>query len=207
MIYSLIFVAAQAWAQDAPEAVVQYCARCHGTDGIATQPGMPHLNGQQDTYLIDVSTRFQRGKLITTVTDHVPKALDADQIDLIARHYAGSKAVRPRQETDPQKVAQGETVYRNRCADCHIDNGRDADKDAPFVGAQNLDYLLNQTRLFVTGKRRFGYLQDEAFKGLSDDELVDDAALRVQAGLGRSQRGEMKINGGVAHGLRPFGGP
>jgi cytochrome c553 len=167
----VILFATQAWGQDATDGVPQHCIACHGIDGIGTQPGMPHLNGQQDTYLIDVITRFQRGRLLTEVPDHVPKTLDADQIDQIARHYAAIKAVRPKQETDPEQVARGEIIYRKRCADCHLDNGRDADKDAPFMAAQNLAYLISQTTLFVSGKRRFGFLQDEAFKGLSDDEL------------------------------------
>jgi len=171
LIYFLLCSALPAWAQEIPEAVQQHCARCHGTDGIALQPGMPHLDGQQPTYLVDMITRFQRGKMLTSVADHVPKTLDADSIDQIARHYSTSKAVRPKQETDPDKVARGEIIFRNRCTDCHFDNGRDADKDAPLMAAQNLDYLLAQTRLFLSGKRKYGFLQEDAFRGLSEAEL------------------------------------
>jgi cytochrome c553 len=172
IVLGLLLSGTQAWGQDSTGVVPQHCVACHGIDGVATQPGIPHLNGQQDTYLIDSITRFQRGRRPTDVGDHVPKTLDADQIDQIAKHYSETKAVRPKQETDPDKVARGEVVYRNRCADCHGDNGREADKDAPLVAAQNLDYLVKQSALFVGGKRRFGFLQDQAFKGLSEDELV-----------------------------------
>jgi sulfide dehydrogenase cytochrome subunit len=158
-------------ADEVPAHVQQYCVQCHGVDGVASERGVPHLNGQQDTYLIDVITRFQRGKMLTGVAEHVPKSLDADAIEQIATYYSTRKGQRPKQETDPDKVARGETVFRNRCNDCHMDNGREADKDAPLVAGQSLDYLLAQTKLFVSGKRKFGYLQGDAFKGLSDDEL------------------------------------
>jgi len=158
-----------------PEVVKTNCERCHGVDGLATQPGMPHLNGQLDSYLKDALLKYQKGRLPTAVVDHVPPSFGEVEVAAISSYYAGIKAVRPRQETDPAKVASGEVVYRNRCADCHPDNGREADKDAPLMAAQNLGYMIEQTGLFLNGKRKFGFLQDEAFQGLSIDELESAA--------------------------------
>ena len=66
------------------------------------------------------------------------------------------------------------------------------DKDAPLMAAQALDYMQAQTRLFVSGKRKFGFLQDEAYKGLSSDDL--DAAAHFFAS--QEQYGAAKPAGG-----------
>lgn len=158
-------------AEDIPPVVQEHCVRCHGADGLATAPGMPHLNGQLAAYLSDALVKFQKGRQPTGVLNHVPASLGAAEIGQIAEYYAAVKAERPKQEVSPDKVALGAEIYRNRCLDCHDDNGREADKGAPLMAAQKLDYLVAQTRLFVSGRRKFGFLQDEAFKGLSNDEL------------------------------------
>ena len=166
-----LFAGAQVLAQEAPLVVQQDCARCHGLDGIATKPAMPHLNGQLDSYLVASMKKMQKGRLPTEVANHVPASLTESDLAAIARYYQAAKATRPSQETDPDKVARGEVVFRNRCNDCHGDNGREADKDAPLMAAQNLQHQLHQIDLFVNGKRKFGFLQDDAFKGLSREEL------------------------------------
>jgi cytochrome subunit of sulfide dehydrogenase len=158
-------------AEGIPPVVQEHCVRCHGADGLATAPGMPHLNGQLAGYLSDALVKFQKGRLPSGVVNHVPASLGAVEIGQVAEYYAVVKAERPKQEISPDKVALGAEIYRNRCLDCHDDNGREADKGAPLLAAQNLDYLIAQTRLFVSGKRKFGFLQDDAFKGLSGDEL------------------------------------
>lgn len=169
---ALLILASSAWAADGAQLVQQNCASCHGEDGIGLAPAMPHLNGQLDSYLVDMMLKFQKGRLPTAVQNHVPAEFGAAELQAIATVYRASKAVRPQQEVDPAKIAQGEDIYLKRCADCHIDNGRDADKDAPLMAAQNLQYLLAQNDLFVSGKRKFGFLQDDAFKGLTNDELA-----------------------------------
>lgn len=167
----LLSLASASVLADAPEPVAAQCARCHGEDGLATTPGQPHLNGQLSGYLVDAMQKYQKGRLPTAVANHIPAGLDTATLTAIADHYAASKAVRPKQQTDPDKVAKGAEIYRIRCLDCHGENGREADNGAPLMAAQDIAYMLAQTRAFVGGQRKFGFLQDDAFKGLSADEL------------------------------------
>ena len=39
------------------------------------------------------------------------------------------------------------------------------------MAAQNLDYLIEQAQAFVTGKRKFVFMMDDAFRGLKATEL------------------------------------
>ena len=170
--FLIIFLAAiLAPAAFADDLAHKLCDRCHGADGVAATPQAPHLNAQHAGYLSEAMRKIQLGRRPTSVVDHVPATLGASEIEHIAEFYATSKATRPRQETDAEQVARGEQIYGSRCINCHLDNGRDFEQEAPLLAAQSLPYLIEQSRLFVVGKRKFAPRQDEAFKGLSDRDL------------------------------------
>lgn len=150
--------------------ITRNCNECHGTDGLGFKPGVPHLNGQPDYLLTNMITAFQQGKRSTKVKMH--RDITDAELAPLAKHYAQQKAQRPKSTTNPELVARGEAVYLKRCADCHVDNGRDSDKEAPLMAAQDLNYLIEQTLAFKTGLRQFPFLMDGAYKDLSDDDLT-----------------------------------
>lgn len=168
---TLLLAAACAAAAEAPDIVQTNCARCHGSNGIATTPATPHLNGQLALYLSETMQKFQKGQRATPVPDHIPKGLSAEDIAAIASFYNTSKAVRPKQETDPAKVQRGNNIFFSRCVECHADSGRIGDDDAPILNAQELTHLTAQTKAFVEGKRKFVSLMRDAYRGLNDDDL------------------------------------
>jgi sulfide dehydrogenase cytochrome subunit len=147
------------------------CFACHSATGVAAAPNVPHLNGQLADYLQQEISMLGTGERKSDVADHVPKAWNAKDILAVAKYYATSKAERPKQATDAAKIALGEPLYKKRCAECHADNGRQSDKDAPLMAGQDLTYLAEQTKLFVSNKRRFPFMMDEAYKGLTTDQL------------------------------------
>jgi sulfide dehydrogenase cytochrome subunit len=146
------------------------CVDCHGSDGIAKEPDMPHLNGQIEGLLITMLKAYSDG----TRRPHVPahRSIPSENIAPIAKHYASQKANRPKSPTNPDLVTRGEVLYTDRCASCHLDSGRDSDKEAPLLAAQNLQYLIEQSLYFKKGDRKFPYLMDDAYKNLSDDDLA-----------------------------------
>lgn len=149
------------------------CVQCHGSDGIGTEAGIPHLNGQLLPYLESSMEKFKTGARPRRAVKHIPEGMDAAQLTDILKGYSSSKAVRARQTAvDPALAAKGDTIYQNRCADCHPDNGRDADKDAPLMAAQDLEYLISQAGDFAEGRRKFAFKMDEAFRGLSAADLT-----------------------------------
>lgn len=168
---TLLLSVSFAVAAEAPEVVQKNCAQCHGSDGIAATPATPHLNGQLSLYLSETMQKFQKGLRPTPVPDHIPKVLSADDIAAIASFYNSSKAVRPKQVTDPTKVQRGNNIFFSRCVECHADSGRIGDDDAPILNAQELTHLTAQTKAFVEGKRKFVSLMRDAYRGLNDDDL------------------------------------
>jgi cytochrome c553 len=166
-----LFGSAASYAQAAAAAgPVANCTECHGSDGLGFKPGVPHINGQPEALLTAMITSFQQGKRSTKVKMH--RDITAAEVAPIAKHYAEQKAQRPKSATKAELVAAGEALYLKRCADCHLDNGRDSDKEAPLVAAQDMDYLIAQALAFKAGERKLPYLMDDAYKGLSEADLT-----------------------------------
>ena len=148
------------------------CAECHGVDGIAAKSGIPHLNGQILSYLEDAMAQFKGERRPGRTFGHEPAGIDSAKVREVLKHYSTVKVVRPKQDkVDSLLVEKGDALYQNRCADCHPDNGRESDKDAPLMAAQDLDYLIKQGRYFMDGKRKYAMMMDKSFQGLSDADL------------------------------------
>jgi sulfide dehydrogenase cytochrome subunit len=153
------------------ETLVLSCAQCHGDTGVATQPKTPHLSGQLSDYLEEDIRSIAKGGRVSSIPNHIPNTWSGEDVMAAADFYAASRSPRPAQTTDASLVAKGAILYKRRCADCHPDNGRESKRDAPLMAAQNLDYMKEQTRAFVSGKRKFVFLMDDAFRGLSQADL------------------------------------
>ncbi|MBI5897921.1 MAG: c-type cytochrome [Rhodocyclales bacterium] len=168
---ALLIGSAGAVAQGAPGTnPIANCIECHGTNGLGGEPDFPHLNGMPEHLLKNMMDAFRDGKRPLKVRLH--REIPADDVAPIARHYAQQKAVRPKSPTQPGLVARGESLYQQRCADCHLDNGRDSDKEAPLTAGQSLPYLVAQTLAYKNGERKFPYLMDGAYRNLSDEDLT-----------------------------------
>ena len=72
-------------------------------------------------------------------------------------------------------VEKGRTIYDNRCADCHVGSGRDSDGESPLLAGQDLNFLVTQTIAYKSGARKFPFMMDRAYRGLTDEELTSVA--------------------------------
>lgn len=168
-ILALVLATGAAAAEPAA-AQLAPCIECHGSSGVAAKPGVPHIDGQHGQYMVDSMRAFASDVRKSSTDAH--KRVSRDALESIVAHYAGQKVTRPRPVTDPAQVTRGATIYNNRCADCHMDNGRESDKDAPIMASQDLDYLSRQILAFRKGDRRYPTMMDDAFRGLSEADLM-----------------------------------
>lgn len=152
-------------------AIIKICEECHGLNGIGANPSIPHLNGQLAENTSEALKQFKEGKRPSSTPQHANPEITEKDITILGKYYFAQIATRPEQATDAAKAAAGEPIYKRRCTKCHIDNGRDADHEAPLLAGQSLPYLQAQTEAFVSGKRSFPFLMDESYKGLSAEDL------------------------------------
>ena len=67
------------------------CANCHGTNGVSQQ-GMPHLAGQQSTYLVQQMKDFKAGVRPATIMHQLAKGYTDEQIEALAAYFSAQRA-------------------------------------------------------------------------------------------------------------------
>jgi cytochrome c553 len=75
--------------QDIPagQARAVTCMACHGGNGMATAPSMPHLTGQSRLYLGKQMRDFRDGRRSDPVMSPLATALTDEQIDNLAIYF------------------------------------------------------------------------------------------------------------------------
>jgi cytochrome c553 len=177
-------------AQSTDTNLTANCSECHGNNGLGAEPDIPHLNGQLESVLSSMMLDFRNEKRPLKVRIH--REIPKETIAALARHYSQQSAVRPKSVTDPDLVARGEQVYQSRCAECHIDDGRGSDKEAPLLAGQSLQYLIAQSMAYKRGERKYPYLMDDAYRGLSDADLTAAAHFFAAQDQVAPQRGRKR---------------
>lgn len=71
------------------------CVACHGENGVARQPGTPHLGGQDEAYLVLSLNAYRDGSRRAAAMNAISNALQPDDIEALARWYASQPGFRP----------------------------------------------------------------------------------------------------------------
>lgn len=150
------------------------CAACHGTDGHATLPGVPHLAGQPRLFIENRLVMIREGlSPVPTMKGLLDGLVDAD-LSALAGHYATMPLKPARAARDPARAARGAAVsQRALCASCHLPDysGRE---QMPRLAGQREDYLLQSLRDFAAGRTAGrDTLMTNAVLGLTDNDLAD----------------------------------
>lgn len=154
-------------AADAPP-LLAVCAECHGVDGISRKPGVPHIDGQPMDVISAMLETFRTGDRSSAVAAH---RTPVGEVQDVAAHFSQQKAQRPPQSAAPALLARGNEIYEARCDACHLDAGRQSDKNAPLLAGQDQAYLASQMRAFQRGERKFPFMMDEAYRNLTDHDF------------------------------------
>ena len=79
-----------------PPAQLGLCAACHGSDGIARQPGVPNLAGQPAGYLLQAMHEYRDGSRDVALMRGALGPISAQQTQALAAWYAAQPACPPR---------------------------------------------------------------------------------------------------------------
>ena len=138
------------------------CASCHGEDGNSLVPNFPKLAGQQAVYLLRELKDYKSGKRESEVMVPLVSSLSEEDLANLAAYFASQKAA-PGTVTDPALLPVGKALYLKgnaksgipTCESCHEEDGSGAGK-FPRVAGQNVEYALEQFKLYAAGKRTNG---------------------------------------------------
>ncbi|EHQ9268037.1 c-type cytochrome [Vibrio parahaemolyticus] len=159
------------------------CEACHGPNGVSSETNIPTIAGIPEFNFFDQMLRYlegrpsasvnhvygdtsQKGDMVTIV-----KSLSEAQIEELAKHYAGLEFVPAKQSFDQALAMKGKAIHAKSCENCHSDGGSNALDEASILAGQQKGYLATTLQQFKQGKRSVDKKMDEAFKGLSSDDI------------------------------------
>jgi cytochrome c553 len=176
-------------AEDAPRAVSESCARCHGMDGAGRGLStFPILAGQRPTYLYASLLAFARGERHSGTMKPLATGLSAEDMREIAQYYA--KLPRPSSSAPGANVQAA--IERGReiastgvpakrvpaCASCHGPGSTPRNPIYPDLAGQHSKYLALQLELFqkdIRGGTPYAHIM-RAVAGRLTSEQIHDVA-------------------------------
>lgn len=138
------------------------CASCHGPDGNSPVPTFPKLAGQHADYLLHELKEYKENHRQSEMMQPVAKELSEEDMVALATFLAAQKPS-PGTVSDPGLLPMGKKLYFEgnsdtgvpSCDGCHESDGSGSAR-FPRIAGQNAEYVLEQFRLYATGKRPRG---------------------------------------------------
>jgi len=143
----------------------QFCASCHGAQGVAPTPNWPHVAGQRADYTYKMLVDYQRGirqegeraRLMHDVTrDMAPQ----DMADIAAWYATLPLPVEPLTPRPAATVPVAQLVRHGDparlitpCASCHGVQGQGGRPGSPALAGQNPQYFVRTLQQYHGGQR------------------------------------------------------
>jgi cytochrome c553 len=147
-----------------PDALVAYCAMCHGLDGAGRgNEAMPRLDILGEAYIAGSLRAFREGARQSGIMQHAASQLSDEQIVALARRFAAEPPAAPEAAEDmpDDLVALGRTLAfgtpdeRNvpACRACHGPWPTERSALFPALAGQRAGYLFTQLTLWQSESR------------------------------------------------------
>lgn len=165
-----VFLAQMSYAQEVtgdPQAgrkLAMQCRTCHGIEGHAKMPIVPHIGGENPAYIEHQLTAFRDGQRVHEMMSVVARGLSDQAIADLAAWYSAQQPVAtlgPGQ--DPANAPEA-------CIACHGADGIAQIEDAPNLAGETVMYIDTQLKAFRTGKRTHEVMSPIAAE-MTNDEI------------------------------------
>ncbi len=117
------------------------CFACHGPDGRSARSPIPSLAGLPRGYLNDVLRAYRHGGRFSTLMGRLMQGASDAQIWVLADYFSQLEASPPKQRFDRDQAARGRQLHRRYCRECHGDEQRKPEHNAPRLNGQWMEYL------------------------------------------------------------------
>jgi len=165
-----VFLAQMSSAQEvtgdaqAGRKLAMQCRTCHGIEGHAKMPIVPHIGGENPAYIEHQLTAFRDGQRVHEMMSVVAKGLSDQAIADLAAWYSAQEPV--------AELAPGQDPANapEACIACHGADGIAQIEDAPNLAGETVMYIDTQLKAFRTGKRTHDVMSGIAAE-MSNDEI------------------------------------
>lgn len=168
------------------------CARCHGTDGISTTKGVPHIAGQRPVYMHMEMREYQTGGRGDTPMGAAVKFLSEDALVKVSAYYASLEPAQPASARsakaapaapDPLKAGRGAAAG---CSGCHGDIGISKTPGMPSLVGLDPKYLVSAMGDYKSGKRKDDMMKT-LLAAVSETDIKNVALFYALQKPGRAQ--------------------
>ena len=157
------------------------CVSCHGLDGKATGPDIPHLAGQKADYMQLAMQEYKAGKRAHAALQQLGMELSDAQLADIAAYYASLPAIKPASAAAADSGKQATAV----CAACHGPDGNSTMAGTPSLAGQHSAYLVAALEAYKSGARKDPSMTAQAAK--LDGATIASVAAFYSAQTGKSR--------------------
>ena len=140
------------------------CRTCHGIEGYAKMPIVPHIGGENPAYIERQLIAFRDGTRVHEMMSVVARSLSDQAIAELAAWYSAQKPV--------ATLGPGQTPEDapDACVACHGADGIAQIEDAPNLAGETVMYIDTQLKAFRTGKRMHDVMSGVAAE-MTNDEI------------------------------------
>jgi cytochrome c553 len=132
------------------------CRGCHGLDGRSAAPGIPHLAGQRERYLVASLKEYFEGKRTHAALRGLAVQMSESDMHNVAAFYAGLPAVANGPETRAKVVLPYEAGKAKAalCAKCHGADGNSKTPGVPSFAGQQPLYFVTAIQEYLRSERK-----------------------------------------------------
>jgi cytochrome c553 len=163
-----------AFAQSMPLAErIELCATCHGEDGNSRMANIPSLAGQPEFFVLNQLFLMREGVRRIEVMAPFVKDLKDEDLDALAKHFAGLAPKASDETVDPALARRGaELAVSLRCGSCHLPTLA-GQEQMPRLAKQRIDYLIATLKSYRDSPRPGADTAMSAVViGVSDADLI-----------------------------------
>jgi len=138
------------------------CLACHGIDGKGIAPGIPHLAGQRERYLLASLKEYKEGKRTHAALKEIASRLSDAETRNVMAYYASLPPITNVAPADLKLSSpyQAGKALAAPCAACHGEDGNSKTPGIPSLAGQQPHYLVNAIREYHQGERKTASMKE-----------------------------------------------
>jgi cytochrome c553 len=131
----------------------QECKGCHGLDGKGAAPGIPHLAGQYERYLVAALKEYRDGRRTHAALREIATHMTDAQVRDVAAYYASLPPIAPVAGIEAFSPYENGRKLAAACTTCHGEGGNSTTPGTPSLAGQQPVYFLTAIQEYLTGAR------------------------------------------------------
>ncbi len=152
------------------------CAGCHGTAGASAGYSIPVIAGLPSEYFRRAMKQYQSGERYSSIMGRIARGYSDAEIDAMAIFFEKQKWISASRKLDMEMeiVTQGKKIHENKCARCHLAQGRYMEYLLPRIAGQWSDYLAIYLKNATTSELSIPQpkFMKKSLERLTTDELA-----------------------------------